>query len=198
MTNYYTKELNTDNQKKSFKFAEEVQKIKTDAAQLTAQKEKANQRIPEIKTELSQLVTDVDVITNDSKRKKVLKDKAILQEELNELELYSVMDIERYKQKRLKGLYSLGEQAQQEYRAYDEQATELLRVARAELQEKEQEIISAKNRFHPFIKYEATFNSLLQEERREQAIKEKENKNKKTIHVDSAGNEVIGTFNWKK
>lgn len=197
MTNYYTKELSTDNQKKGLRFAEEVQKIKADTSQLKEQQDKANKRIPEIKTELSRLVTDVEVITNDSKRRKVLKDKAKLQDELNELELYSVMDIDRYKDTRLDAIYELGLQAAQEYRDYTERTKSLLSAAKKEYNEKEQEVMTARNSLHPFVMYQNTVNTLRQKKRVAEIEKEQEEESKKTIHVDSSGNEIVGKVSWK-
>lgn len=196
MTNYFTKELNTKDQKKSARFAEEVEKIKSEIKQLKEQQTKANTRIPEIKRELSQLVTDVDVITNDSKRKKVLKDKAKLQEELNEWELYAAMDIDSYKAKRLDGIYELGVQAAKEYREYSDQAMQLLIAARKELDDKEQEVMAAKNRLHPFVKYQSTVITMRNKRPAEKLKAEREEQKKKTIHVDSNGNQIVGTMNW--
>lgn len=196
MTNYFTKELNTKDQKKSARFAEEVEKIKSEIKQLKEQQTKANTRIPEIKKELSQLVTDVDVITNDSKRKKVLKDKAKLQEELNEWELYAAMDIDSYKAKRLDGIYELGVQAAKEYREYSDQAMQLLIAVRKELDDKEQEVMAAKNRLHPFVKYQSTVITMRNKRQAEKLKAEREEQKKKTIHVDSNGNQIVGTMNW--
>lgn len=196
MTNYFTKELNTKDQKKSARFAEEVEKIKSEIKQLKEQQTKANTRIPEIKRELSQLVTDVDVITNDSKRKKVLKDKAKLQEELNEWELYAAMDIDSYKAKRLDGIYELGVQAAKEYREYSDQAMQLLIAVRKELDDKEQEVMAAKNRLHPFVKYQSTVITMRNKRQAEKLKAEREEQKKKTIHVDSNGNQIVGTMNW--
>lgn len=194
MTKYYEKELNVKDQKKSVKFAEEVEKVTAEAKKLKEQKELSKARIPEIKRLMSILVTDVDVITNPIKRMKVLSDKKKLQEELDEQELFAVMNVEVYRSNKLQELYDLGEEANREYSRYVGKADELLEQLKKEFEEKKQEILTARSYSHPFYKHTGLVMELRGRKLKAKEQKEKEEKDKKTIHVDADGNEIIGSL----
>ncbi|WP_027108571.1 hypothetical protein [Lacticigenium naphthae] len=202
MTNYYTKELNVKNHKKVKQFAGEVDRVIAEVVTLKQKKELSSERIPAIKEALTHLVTDVDIINDEGKRKLVLKRKRELQDELDELELFAHMDIESYKQKQLDPLLELGEEASKEYREYSDRTDTLLKEAREELKEKETEILLAR-RDHSFNKYSKYYDEMKQKARVEQVKAEREkekikNEQAKIIHVDKDGNEIVGRVNWKK
>ncbi|UJF14987.1 hypothetical protein LZ578_08200 [Jeotgalibaca sp. MA1X17-3] len=198
---YFEKELTLKGQKNSYKFAEEVEKVVAEVKQLQEKKAEALQQIPLIKKEMQNLVTDVDILTNETERKKLLKNKRELQEQLDELELFAPMNIEAYKVKKLNKLYELGEQASSEYRAYDGMVMRIVEEAEQELEDKKQELFHARNNLHPFIKYYSLQSDMRNKEnaKREQAerVEAEQNKTKKTLEFDKHGNQVGGLFTWQ-
>lgn len=195
MTNHYTKELDTKNQKKSKKYAEELDKISAEIRTLKQKKEEAMARIPAIEKELTQLVTDVDVITDDKKRKEVLKHKRELQDELDELELFANMNIETYKINKVDELHSLGEEAAKEYREYDKKITALHQQAKEELKEKKSELFKARGN-HIFKRCDRSYSESLNRKRAKEFEKEREQKRlekekAQVIHVDADGSPII-------
>ena len=93
------KELNVKELKKSAEFNSKYDAVANEIQRLKARKEQAKEDIVTIKSALSHLVTDVEVLTDEKKRKEVLAKKAQLNEQLAEAELFAQMDIESYKQK---------------------------------------------------------------------------------------------------
>ena len=99
MTKHFTKELDTSKETKALEYIKEIENIKAIVADLNRKKKEAIERVPLLEAELRELVTDVEVVTNDSKRKKALKRKVELQDELNELEMFAEMNVEAYETK---------------------------------------------------------------------------------------------------
>ena len=102
------KELNVKELKKSAEFNSKYDAVANEIQRLKARKEQAKEDIVTIKSALSHLVTDVEVLTDEKKRKEVLAKKAQLNEQLAEAELFAQMDIESYKQKKLDQLHEEG------------------------------------------------------------------------------------------
>lgn len=198
---YYAKELTLKGQKKSYKFSEEVEKVLAEVRQLKDKKAEALKQIPLIKKEMANLVTDVDILTNETERKKLLSNKRRLQEQLDELELFAPMNVEAYKNKKLHELHELGEQASEEYRAYCGMTDQMLKEAKQEFEDKKSELLQARNNLHPFISYEKLQWDMRTkknvERMKEEQEKEKKNKNKKVLEFDKHGNQIGGLFDWQ-
>ncbi|UJF15004.1 hypothetical protein LZ578_08285 [Jeotgalibaca sp. MA1X17-3] len=165
MTNYYEKELDFTGQTKTHQMAEIIKGIRQEVSQLKAKKEEAQAKMPAIKEALNNLVTDVEIITNDKERKKVLDKKKALQEELNELELFANMNIERYSERKLASHQALGLEAEKEYRAYYNMVSVLVDEARQEMEDKEHELLSHRNSLHPYNSIRTTIDKLAGNER---------------------------------
>lgn len=189
MANYYEKELDFSGQKKTHQMVEIIKGIKQEVVQLKVKKEAAQSEIPAIKEALDNLVTDVEVITNDKERKKVLDKKKALQEELNELELFGNMDIERYSKRKLASHQALGLEAENEYRAYSNMVSVLVDEARKELKDKEHELLSHRNSLHPYNSIRNTADKLAQNER--SRIKSEEEKKKAEVEAKQPKKKVF-------
>ena len=139
------KELNVKELKKSAEFNSKYDAVANEIQRLKARKEQAKEDIVTIKSELSHLVTDVEVLTDEKKRKEVLAKKAQLNEQLAEAELFAQMDIESYKQKKLDQLHDEGIEAMQEHKEFIDRADALLDEYQAEYEANKQLILAIRN-----------------------------------------------------
>ena len=139
------KELNVKELKKSAEFNSKYDAVANEIQRLKARKEQAKEDIVTIKSALSHLVTDVEVLTDEKKRKEVLAKKAQLNEQLAEAELFAQMDIESYKQKKLDQLHDEGIEAMQEHKEFIDRAGALLDEYQAEYEANKQLILAIRN-----------------------------------------------------
>lgn len=139
------KELNVKELKKSAEFNSKYDAVANEIQRLKARKEQAKEDIVTIKSALSHLVTDVEVLTDEKKRKEVLAKKAQLNEQLAEAELFAQMDIESYKQKKLDQLHDEGIEAMQEHKEFIDRADALLDEYQAEYEANKQLILAIRN-----------------------------------------------------
>ena len=139
------KELNVKELKKSAEFNSKYDAVANEIQRLKARKEQAKEDIVTIKSALSHLVTDVEVLTDEKKRKEVLAKKAQLNEQLAEAELFAQMDIESYKQKKLDQLHDKGIEAMQEHKEFIDRADALLDEYQAEYEANKQLILAIRN-----------------------------------------------------
>ena len=139
------KELNVKELKKSAEFNSKYDAVANEIQRLKARKEQAKEDIVTIKSALSHLVTDVEVLTDEKKRKEVLAKKAQLNEQLAEAELFAQMDIESYKQKKLDQLHDEGIEAMQEHKEFIDRADALLDEYQAEYEANKLLILAIRN-----------------------------------------------------
>ena len=194
MTKHFTKELDTSKETKALEYIKEIENIKAIVADLNSKKKEAIERIPQLKRELTELVTDVEIVTNDSKRKKALKRKSELQDELNELEMFAEMNVEAYETKQYEQHNALGLEARRERASYEERVRAIRDEVEQTHKEQMQELRNALNRAHPFYRYEKEYERGTARERREQqrvkSLQEKAKNNRQTIY--NADMEEVG------
>lgn len=193
MTKHFTKELDTSKETKAIEYVKEVENIKAIVADLNRKKKDAIERVPLLETELRELVTDVEIVTNDSKRKKALKRKTELQDELNELEMFAEMNVEAYETKQYEELTQLGTEARRERAEYEARVRELRDEVEQLHKEQMNEINSALNKSHPFYRYEKEYERGTLRARRERQRQESIEHSKKmsrTPLYDTDGNKI--------
>lgn len=190
---YFEKELTIENEKKAHEYNEKIAAIKAELAQLKIKKEEAKTKVPELREEITTLVTDVEVVTNPIKRKSVLKKKRELQEELDEWELFAGMNIEAYETKCYEELAELGKEAHKEKEAYIAKVYELRNEMVQVHKEQMAEINQALNNRHPFYRYEKEYEKgnlrTLQERQRARSIEDKKKHNREEFY---RGGKAIG------
>lgn len=193
MTKHFTKELDTSKETKALEYVKEVENIKAIVADLNRKKKEAIERVPLLEAELRELVTDVEIVTNDSKRKKALKRKAELQDELNELEMFAEMNVEAYETKQYEELTQLGTEARRERAEYEARVRQLRDEVEQLHKEQMNEITSALNRSHPFYRYEKEYERgtlRARRERQRQKSIEHSKKMSRTPLYDADGKEI--------
>lgn len=157
---YYEKELDTKNEVKTNEFIEAVDKIMAETTSLRANKAKSLADIPPIKEQMAIMFTDVETIMNDEGRKKVMVKKRELEEQISELELFSKMDVEAYQKNKLNELYSLGNEAFDEYQAFCDKVDVLYNQVEEEAASRKQELMKLKNASHPYKRAERTHDEM--------------------------------------
>lgn len=183
---YFEKELTFNNEKKAHEYNEKIAAIKAEVAQLKIKKEEAKTKVPELKEQITTLVTDVEVVTNAIKRKSALKKKRELQEELDEWELFAGMNIEAYETKCYEELAELGHEAKKEKELYEKKVYELKNEMERVHKEQMAEINQALNNRHPFYRYAKEYEKgnlrTLQERQRLQSIEHAKKFNRQPLY----------------
>lgn len=139
------KELNTNVLKKSLDFNNKYSAVEKEIKQLQNRKEAAAKEVVSIKNALAHLITDVEVLTDESKRKAVLARQAELNAQLAEAELFTNMDIASYKAKKLDELHDLGSEVMKEYADFNKKVDDLLDEYQKEYEDNKNLILSIRN-----------------------------------------------------
>lgn len=156
---HYAKELEVENERKTIEFIKEVNRISEETKTLNYKKNEAKEHIEVLKKEMSNNTINIEDIMNEKERKKVVAKKRELQEKIDELELFSLMDVSAYRKRKLNEIYELGKQAKDEYYAYASKVDDMVDALRNETKEKEQELFT-KRRIHPFLSYEKIYDDM--------------------------------------